>query len=261
MDSPALQQPLLFISDVHLGGFSNTQNERIESELIQLINYCQRNDIRLAVLGDLFDYWMEYPEFVPDLGKKLLDRFEDFNTKLGPTLYITGNHDNWTRDHLKKRGFYLIHEQYLFSTNNKKVLALHGDGLSDPAYNLRRPLMHRILRSRKFVTLFQKVFPPQMGNSVMKYFSRLTRKMEWDARKKEQLNNWARQQLKNSDVEIILTGHDHIPRRKHFTFGTYINLGTFYKHKTMCYYNNDGFSLVCWKPELQTLNQFETSIN
>ncbi|NIU01308.1 MAG: hypothetical protein GWN62_08805, partial [Aliifodinibius sp.] len=101
--------PLLFISDVHLGGFSDNKNERIESELIQLINYCQRNDIHLAVLGDLFDYWMEYPDFVPNLGRKLLDRFESFNKELGPTLYITGNHDNWTRNHLEDRGFYLIH--------------------------------------------------------------------------------------------------------------------------------------------------------
>jgi UDP-2,3-diacylglucosamine pyrophosphatase LpxH len=261
MDSPALQLPLLFISDVHLGGFSDAKNERIESELIQLINYCQRNDIRLAVLGDLFDYWMEYPGFVPKLGKKLLDRLEDFNSQLGPTLYITGNHDNWTRNHLIDRGFYLVHESYQFSTNDKKILTLHGDGLTDPKYNLKRPLMHRLLRSQKFVKLFQTVFPPQTGNTIMKYFSRVTRKMDWDTRKEEQLNKWAKHLLKNSDVEVILTGHDHIPRRKQFPFGTYINLGTFYDHQTMAFYNNDGFSLVCWEPELQTLKQFETSSN
>lgn len=258
MDSPALQPPLLFISDVHLGGFTDTKNARIESELIQLINYCQRNDIRLALLGDLFDYWMEYPGFVPKLGRKLLDRFENFNNQLGPTLYITGNHDNWTRNHLKDRGFYLIHEQYQFSKDDKKILTLHGDGLNDPKYKLRRPLMHRVLRSRRFVKLFQTIFPPQIGNNIMKYFSRITRKMDWDARKEEQLNNWAKHQLKNSDVEVILTGHDHIPRQKQFPFGTYINLGTFYNHRTMAYYNNDGISLVCWKPELQILKQFET---
>jgi UDP-2,3-diacylglucosamine pyrophosphatase LpxH len=258
MDSPALQPPLLFISDVHLGGFSDAENARIESELIQLINYCQRNNIRLAVLGDLFDYWMEYPDFVPKVGKKLLDRFEDFNTQLGPTLYITGNHDNWTRNHLKERGFYLIHEQYQFNKDHKKVLTLHGDGLTDPKYNLRRPLMHRLLRSRPFVGLFQTIFPPQTGNTIMKYFSRITRQMDWDARKEEQLNSWARHQLKISDVEIILSGHDHIPRLKQFPFGTYINLGTFYDHKTMVYYNNDSISLVCWNPELQTFKQFET---
>jgi len=259
MDSPVLQPPLLFISDVHLGGFSDNKNERIESELIQLINYCQRNDIHLAVLGDLFDYWMEYPDFVPNLGRKLLDRFESFNKELGPTLYITGNHDNWTRNHLKERGFYLIHEQYQFNTDDKEILTLHGDGLNDPKYNLKRPLMHQLLRSQLFVRLFQTIFPPRTGNIIMKYFSRITRKMDWETRKEEQLNDWAKYQLKNSDVDLILSGHDHIPRRKQFPFGTYINLGTFYNHRTMVYYNNDGISLVYWKPELQTLQPFETS--
>lgn len=261
MDSPALQSPLLFISDIHLGGFTDTQNTRIESELIQLINYCQRNNIRLAVLGDLFDYWMEYPGFVPKIGKKLLTRFEDFNNQLGPTLYITGNHDNWTRNHLIDRGFYLIHEQYQFNTNDKEILALHGDGLNDPKYELKRPLMHRVLRSRAFVKLFQTLFPPQTGNFIMKYFSRMTRKMEYNTRKEDQLNNWAKHQLKDSDVDIILSGHDHIPRQKQFPFGTYINLGTFYNHQTMAYYNNEGISLVCWEPELQTLTEFEPTSN
>jgi UDP-2,3-diacylglucosamine pyrophosphatase LpxH len=178
---------------------------------------------------------------------------------LGPTLYITGNHDNWTRNHLEERGFYLIHEQYQFNTDDKEILTLHGDGLNDPRYNLKRPLMHRILRSQLFVSLFQTIFPPRTGNTIMKYFSRITRKMDWETRKEEQLNDWAKYQLKNSDVDLILSGHDHIPRRKQFPFGTYINLGTFYNHRTMVFYNNDGISLVYWKPELQTLQPFETS--
>lgn len=261
MDSPQIEPPLLFISDIHLGGFTDRENARIESELIQLLNYCQRNGIRLAVLGDLFDYWMEYPAFIPSLSQKLLDRFEEFNTQLGPTLFITGNHDNWTRNHLKDRGFYLIHEEFQCNIANKPALTLHGDGLSDPTYQLKRPLMHRMLRSRSFINLFQKVFPPQMGIAIMKYFSRITRKMEWDSHKEEILNKWAKQQLKNSTLELILCGHDHIPRMKQFPFGTYINLGTFYHHRTMAFYNNSGINLVCWKPELQTLTQFEPSNN
>ncbi len=131
MDKPSLEQPVLFISDAHLGGFSKEENDRIETELIRLIDYCQTNRIRIAILGDFFDYWMEYPNHVPELGKKLLDRFESFNKEFGPTLYITGNHDNWTRDHLPQRGFYVRHDQYEFSINGKKIMALHGDGLTD----------------------------------------------------------------------------------------------------------------------------------
>lgn len=257
MASLTFEQPLLFISDVHLGGFSKEENARIESELIQLINYCQRNEIRLAVLGDLFDYWMEYPNHIPKLGARLLDRFEDFNQALGPTLYLTGNHDNWTRDHLTERGFYLEHEQQTFSINGETVMALHGDGLSNPEYELARPTMHRLLRSDSFVDLFQRIFPAKVGISIMKYFSRITRRMDWDPQKEERLNEWSKRLLDKSEVDIVLCGHDHIPRRKQFPFGTYINLGTFYEHRTMAYYNKGAISLVFWEPNTQSLNKFE----
>ncbi len=257
MDKPSLRQPILFISDVHLGGFSEADNNRIESELIALIDYCQHNEIRLAILGDLFDYWMEYPNHKPRLGDKLLDRFEDFNKELGPTLYITGNHDNWTREHLTKRGFYLEHEHQTFSINGHKLMALHGDGLSSSQYNLARPFLHRLIRADSFVNFFQTIFPSQMGIKIMKYFSRLTRKMDWGPQKEEKLNKWSEQQLNKSDIDIILCGHDHIPRRKQFPFGTFINLGTFYKHRTMAIYNNDAISLVSWEPASQSLNKFD----
>lgn len=261
MDAPALTPPLLFISDVHLGGFSASNNERIQSELIQLVNYCQRNNIRIAILGDLFDYWMEYPNTVPTLGKSLLDRFEKFNKQLGPTLFITGNHDNWTRTHLSNRGFHLIHEEYEFTIDDNLILTLHGDGLANPNYNLQRPLMHRFLRSPSFIKFFQSVFPPKMGMAVMKYFSRITRKIDWNPRKEEKLNKWAKKQLKNSDHDYIISGHDHIPRMKQFPFGTYINLGTFYEHRTMVFYNNNEMNLVCWEVNSQTLKQLKLTGN
>jgi len=259
MDSPAFTPPLLFISDAHLGGFSDSENQRIESELIQLLNYCQRNKIRIAILGDLFDYWMEYPKHVPQLGQRLLNRFETFNEVLGPTLFITGNHDNWTRGHLPSRGFHLVNDAFVSHLNGQKLMALHGDGLSDKDYNLPRPLMHRILRNDTFVRLFQGIFPPKAGIGLMKYFSTITRQLDEGPQKQKTLNRWARHQLKKSNLDLILCGHDHIPRREQFAFGTYINLGTFYHHRTMAYYNNDGITLVCWEPNKQSITQFETN--
>ncbi|MGD8426085.1 MAG: metallophosphoesterase family protein [Balneolaceae bacterium] len=257
MAQPTFEQPMLFLSDVHLGGFSEPENERIESELIQLINYCHRNEIRIAILGDLFDYWMEYPGYVPEIGKNLLNRFEAFNNDLGPTLFVTGNHDNWTRGHLKKRGFHLEHEHYLFTISNKKIMTLHGDGLSEKNHNLSRPILHRMLRNEKFIHFYQRLLPPKAGIKMMKYFSRFTRFMERESSRTEKLNTWAEEQLRKTNTDIILCGHDHQPRRKQFPFGTYINLGTFYSHKTMAYCNNNAISLVCWEPVQQSLKQFD----
>ena len=85
--------------------------------------------------------------------------------------------------------------------------------------------------------------------------------MDCDPEKDKKLNTWARQILEKKDINVIICGHDHVPRRKQFGFGTYINLGTFYKHRTMAYYNNNAISLVSWMPQLQTLEPFENDID
>lgn len=260
MDQLNLSEPLLFISDAHLGGFSDKENTRIESELVQLISYCQRNTIRLAILGDLFDYWMEFPDHIPSLGKKLLDRFEEYNHHLGPTLYITGNHDNWTHGHLEDRGFIIESEFHTITLGDKKAILLHGDGLSDPDLGLSRPLLHRLIRHPSFISWYQRLFAPAAGLSVMKYFSRFNRWLDDQQEDSSTLNNWAEQQLQDSQWDIIISGHDHIPRSKHFSFGSYINLGTFYKHRTMAYYNNASVTLVSWKPGTQSLKPIDSVI-
>lgn len=258
MDDLVLSPPILFVSDAHLGGFSESENARIETELVQLINYCQRNTIQIALLGDLFDYWMEYPSHVPMLGRELLDRFEDYNRTLGPTLYITGNHDNWTRGHLSDRGFHVVSEFVELVLDGKKVMLLHGDGLADASHELKRPFIHRLLRHTGFIKLYQGLLPPSAGLMVMKYVSKTNRRLN-SQDNSAKLTGWARGRLQNSELDLIISGHDHIPRKKQFSFGSYINSGTFFKHRSMVFYNNSSAELVCWKPGMQTLQSFDST--
>ena len=50
----------LFLADVHLGG-SILMGENYEKGLCSLINYAAQKKIQLYLLGDVFDYWMEFP--------------------------------------------------------------------------------------------------------------------------------------------------------------------------------------------------------
>lgn len=258
MDEPNLKPPVLFISDAHLGGFSEAENARIEKELIQLIDYCQDNGIRLVVLGDLFDYWMEFPDYIPPLGEALLRRFRRYNRQLGPTLFISGNHDNWTRGHLEACGFYVEPEYVIVRLQNRRCLLLHGDGLRNGAFDLKRPLMHRMLRHPLFIRYYQQVLSPRLGLRLMKYFSRFNRWMDRDRDYAAPLNRWAEELLEDAPLDFIICGHDHVPRRKHFSFGSYINLGTFFKHRTMAFYNNGAVSLVHWKPDTCSLKPVDS---
>lgn len=243
----------LFLSDAHLGGFSPEVNQTLEQELIQLVEYCERYEIKIHILGDLFDYWMEYPGQHPSLGEQLLERFERYNRQLGPTLFITGNHDNWTRTHLTDRGFDIEPEYRSLSVGSHNTLLLHGDGLSAAGLNLPRPPMHRLLRNPTFIKYYQKLLSPRLGLLTMKYFSRLNRFFGHFRMDEKKLNKWAESQLKHSEFDVILCGHDHIPREKGFSSGQYLNLGTFYKHRTMGIYTNKTFKIVVWNSKLRSL--------
>lgn len=260
MQPVAPDDSLLFLSDAHLGGFSPGKNREIERQLIHLIDYCQHNRIKICVLGDLFDYWMEYPDHIPRVGKQVRDRFEKFNHDLGPTLYITGNHDNWTRSYFHSIGFTLEHEYRTLTLGGQKLLLLHGDGLLNSRHELRRPLLHRMLRNKTFITYYQKIFPPAAGLWLMKWFSRLNRL--WDEHKQDIaiMNEWAEMTLENSDFDLIICGHDHLPRKHEFRFGTYLNLGTFYNHGTCVFYNNHSFELVVWNDATNQLNNYYPAV-
>jgi len=247
----------LFLSDVHLGAFSSETNRQIEADLITLIEHCIDQEIKIHVLGDLFDYWMEYPDkgFVPDLGKGVLDAFQKYNETIEPALYITGNHDNWTFGHFKERGFEIEPNFRLLEIEDKRLLLMHGDGVAANKIDFPRAAFHRLLRDPRFVNTYQKILPPKAGLATMKMFSSLTRRRNY--MNPEPLNRQAKKIFQRHNLDYILSGHDHVPRVETFPRGSYINLGTFFNHRTLALYNKDGMQLVKWKATSKNFVPFE----
>ena len=245
---------ILFISDAHIGAFSDEKNAQIEHDLIQLIDYAEKENYQIAILGDLFDYWIEYPSYRPALGERLLNRFAVFNQQSSGCIYITGNHDNWTLGHFVRLGFDVEPEYRLLHAGKKTALLLHGDAIGDNLQQLKRPPFHRLIRSAAFMKIYRSMLPPQTGIKVMKYFSRASRFFSFKKSEPDVLNRWSKKILKNEDINIILCGHDHQPRTLNFSYGTYINLGTFHLHRSLVEYNNGNFSLVKWNKESKTFS-------
>lgn len=249
----------VFISDVHLGAFSDAVNKQVEDDLIALINHCKEHNFALYILGDLFDYWMEYPGkgFVPALGKDVLDVFEDYNKTVKPALFITGNHDNWTFGHFKDRGFEMESNFRFVEINGKKFLLMHGDGVASSEIDFPRAAFHRLLRNETFVKTFQKILPPKSGIATMKMFSSLTRKR--NKVNPKPLNRQATKIFSKHNLDFILSGHDHIPRVETFSAGKYINLGTFFNHRSVAVHNNARMKLVTWQAKHKKFLPFDTT--
>ena len=250
----------LFVSDAHIGAFSERMNRSIEENLIHLIHYCREHNFHIHILGDLFDYWMEYPGHRPEMGEKLLQTISEFSREIAPVTYIFGNHDNWTNGYFRELGIHTAFDFHELKVKGTNFFLHHGDGLSDPAFQLPRPWFHRLLRSKWFTKLYQTIYSPEAGLHLMKTFSAFSR--EEIVFEPERLNIWSKNFLRNSKFDVVISGHDHIPRVETFEHGTYINLGAFYKHHTVATYTNGSLELVTWSArnnELLPLNQSQIS--
>lgn len=245
----------VFFSDVHLGAFNRKKNNQLEYAVTSLVEYCMHNAIQLHVLGDLFDYWMEFTDYIPELGKAMLDKFEEYNRAVIEANYITGNHDYWTISHFSERGFRVYPEELKLTIESNNILLFHGDGLSLREYELPHPYLNHFLRNRTFVSIYRKLFSGKTGNLIMKKFSDFTRDEE--NLRPERLSEWSESYLNKHNVDFIITGHDHVPRIETFAAGTYINCGAFYQHQTVVRYTNNQFELVVWNGRHQRFEPFE----
>ncbi len=246
----------LFLSDVHYGNSGPETDLELEKDLTSLTEYCIQHRIHPFLLGDIFDYWMEYPSGKrPAMGNRLLNRFHRYMQQTKPILYITGNHDYWTRGYFKTLGFDIDHEYRELELADRRILLLHGDGLKDPQFHLPRPAFNRLLMHPLFVRLYQSLLPPPAGFALMRWLSRFKRKFgTTDPRR---LDTWAKEFLKKSDYDFVISGHDHTPRMETFSFGTYINTGAFYLHRTAVLYTNGQFRHVTWNREHKKLKLTE----
>ena len=236
---------VIFLSDVHIGAFSAKKNAALESNVIRLIDLAEENGYQLVIVGDLFDYWIEYRNTHPRLGKRLLKRVEQFHKYNRPTLYITGNHDCWPGSRIKDAGFDIEMEYRIVALGNRNAFIHHGDGLSNPALALPRSRVNRLLRSDRFISAYTSLLPAKIGIKTMQYVSQFSKLVNGSSSDDpERLNVWSQNLLENSHIDAVISGHDHIARSYYHNDKQIINLGEFESERTIAVYNSDKLELV-----------------
>lgn len=239
---------ILFLSDLHLGGFADDINEQLEDIFAGLINTVLKEQAQLVILGDLLDYYMQYGSDVPEYARGIFLHLEKFN-RSSPyrSIYITGNHDNWDEGYLQSIGFDVEHEYKIMELDGKKVLLAHGDGLSDPALMFPRPIFHRLLRNPYFVKVYRSITTPESGNRIMKKFSQLNRHFSTEKESDtNRIDKWAEFILKSGIADVVICGHHHHIRFINYNEGLYINTGAFFRQFCCAKYTNSMFQLVKW---------------
>src|SRR3954464_15980099 len=82
-----------FISDLHLGAAYRGLSPERETLVLRFLREMASGATHLLVLGDLFEFWMEYRSFVPKGHFRVLAALESLARGGVEVHYLSGNHD------------------------------------------------------------------------------------------------------------------------------------------------------------------------
>jgi len=204
---PGAEPTVIFVSDSHFHLTPDADESARLSEFYALLEMSRQVD-HLVLLGDIFDFWFDYPHFRLKGYDQLLhalDKVRESGTQLH---FIGGNHDIWAADFFHKR--YQCApggESCTINFGSRRVFLTHGDGLLkfDWAYNSFRALV----RTRAGI-IFAKCLHPELLYKFSTWMSGHSRGATRDeARAIENLSQRWLDKQDNPDWDLMIVGHVH----------------------------------------------------
>ena len=257
---------IYFLSDAHLGSLAIEKPWPHQKKLISLLEEMSKDAASIYMLGDMFDFWMEY--FMHDSKKKIFLPFCKEIRKLtskGIHVHIfTGNHDLWTFGGLAELTGAQIHYAPCTITRYGKTLYLaHGDGLLPSNWETLYPkeirkkikgFMHlREIFKNPFLQFCFRCLPPSWGNKFGYTWAKNSRLKElakpcpYKGEDKEELVLFAKdQEQQGNHRDYYIFGHRHIELDLQIASGSrVVILGDCFKLWTYAKLDNKGHLTLC----------------
>jgi UDP-2,3-diacylglucosamine hydrolase len=203
-----------FLSDAHLGTKTVENTRQHEQKLVQWLEKASSDATEIFLVGDIFDFWFEYKQSVPQGFNRLLGKLCEITDKGIPVHFFIGNHDLWTFGYLENEIGLKVHRKpEIFELNGKKFFIAHGDGLNDKSktFSLLRAVFHNRFLQRCFATLH-----PSIGLWLGKTWSNHNRKKHdrenvgFLGEDKENLVLFAKKMNEKQQFDYYIFGHRHI---------------------------------------------------
>jgi UDP-2,3-diacylglucosamine hydrolase len=227
--SSALPDRAIFVSDLHLGtAYAGARADRevlFEHFLLDL----EGKASHLFLLGDVFEFWMEYRHFIPKHHFGVLAALHRLRGSGMEIHYVGGNHDfnlgRFFRDTLD-----IVTHDGPFEANiqGKRMLLLHGDGMNPSDWKYR--IVRRVLR-HPLSNWAWKLLHPDFGMRLALGVGKASRDQNHgtisDA-KAAKYEAEARSLLRRG-YDILVHGHIHKGFVKTLPEGVYVNTGEWVK--------------------------------
>ncbi len=236
----------VFIADAHLR-CETDENYRL---LLEFLGGLPGNTDTLFIMGDLFEFWIGYPEVPFTHYLPLLEALRGIHEKGVEIVYFEGNHDfhmgPFFQDTLKAR---IYGGPATMNLEGKRVYLCHGDEINkgDYGYRLLRFLLHNRL-TRAAVPLV----PPAAASFIAERMARgsrgnhRARRERWDFA--AIARDFAAARFREG-YDAVVIAHFHLPLLEQATTGrgTLLSLGDWLTHYTYGEWANGAFSLKTYR--------------
>lgn len=213
-----------FISDLHLGARYPGLDPGREALVLRFLEEKASAGSHLFILGDLFEFWMEYRRFVPKEHFRILAALENLARNKVEVHYLSGNHDfNLGPFFREQMGLRVHTDEIRMELQGKRILMLHGDGLapSDWKYRIMKKVLRHPLSNRCF-----KLLHPDFGMGLALATSKASRDQHQNRpRKMDEYESAGRALLAEGGLDMLIHGHTHAAFVKAFPEGVYVNSG------------------------------------
>ena len=247
IDIPAGKK-VYFASDNHLGAPSFKESLPREKKFVAWLDTIKSDAAALFLLGDLFDFWMEYKTVVPKGFTRTLGKLAEISDAGIPIYYFVGNHDLWMNGYFEEElNIPVFHRPQQFAINGKLFFIGHGDGLGPEDKGYKR--MKKVF-TNPVAQWFFRWLHPDWGVRLAQHFSVKNKlisggdDIKFLGEEKEWLVQYAKRKLEDRHFDYFLFGHRHLPLNIDLNGkSTYINLGDWITYFSYAVFDGDSIFL------------------
>ena len=239
---------IYFASDNHLGAPTKEASLPREKKFVTWLNEIKEDAAAIFLLGDLFDFWIDYKTVVPKGFTRTLGKLAEISDSGIPIYYFVGNHDLWMNGYFEEElNIPVYHKPQEFTFNDTSFFIGHGDGLGPGDKGYKR--MKKIFTNPICKWLFRWLHP-DLGVRMAQHLSVKNKLISGDDDAKflgddnEWLVQYCKRKLENKHRDFFVFGHRHLPLNINLNKKSkYINLGDWVQYYTYATFDGENLEL------------------